>query len=68
MVRSDQRGYAMVDRLLELFQDPELATAAAASLGVIAEEKDGVLSKENSAVIRVRGSALVVHRGSERAR
>ncbi|GAA6018123.1 hypothetical protein JCM8202_000190 [Rhodotorula sphaerocarpa] len=53
VVRSDQRGYAMVDRLLELFQDPELATAAAASLGVIAEEKDGVLSKENSAVIRL---------------
>lgn len=54
IVRSDQRGYAMIERLLALFQDAELAPAAAASLGTIAEEKDGVLSKENAAVIRVR--------------
>lgn len=53
IVRSDQRGYAMIEHLLALFQDAELAPAAAASLGTIAEEKDGVLSKENAAVIRV---------------
>ncbi|TKA55992.1 hypothetical protein B0A53_01695 [Rhodotorula sp. CCFEE 5036] len=53
IVRSDQRGYAMIEHLLALFQDAELAPAAAASLGTIAEEKDGVLSKENAAVIRL---------------
>ncbi|GAA5990089.1 hypothetical protein JCM10908_005818 [Rhodotorula pacifica] len=53
IVRSDQRGYAMVERILDLFHDSELNTAAAASLGVIAEEKDGVLGKENAAVIRL---------------
>ncbi|GAA5883105.1 hypothetical protein JCM3774_002857 [Rhodotorula dairenensis] len=53
IVRSDQRGYVMVEGLLDLFHDPELGSAAAASLGTIAEEKDGVLSKENAAVIRL---------------
>ncbi|GAA5820973.1 hypothetical protein JCM3770_006154 [Rhodotorula araucariae] len=53
ILRSDQRGYAMVDRVLALFHDPALGRAAAASLGVLAEEKDGVLGKENFAVIRL---------------
>ncbi|BGP41533.1 hypothetical protein JCM10450v2_005582 [Rhodotorula kratochvilovae] len=53
IVRSDQRGYAMVERVLALFHDPTLGRAAAASLGVIAEEKGGVLGKENFAVIRL---------------
>lgn len=59
-MRSDQRGYTMVDQLLDLFHDSELGRTAAASLSVIAEDKDRVLSKENFAVIRV--SSLVAHR------
>ncbi|BGP33480.1 hypothetical protein JCM10296v2_005284 [Rhodotorula toruloides] len=53
IVRSDQRGYTMVDQLLDLFHDSELGRAAATSLSVIAEDKDRVLSKENFAVIRL---------------
>lgn len=56
VVRSDQRGYAMVDRLLDLLQDRDVATVASSSLGTIAEEKDGVLSRENASVIRVRAA------------
>ncbi|GAA5985268.1 hypothetical protein JCM10908_002594 [Rhodotorula pacifica] len=48
IVRSDQRGYAMVERVLDPSHDLELYTAAAASLGVTAEGKDGVLGKGNS--------------------
>ncbi|BGP09496.1 hypothetical protein JCM10049v2_005369 [Rhodotorula toruloides] len=53
IVRSDQRGYTMVDQLLDLFHDSELGRTAATSLSVIAEDKDRVLSKENFAVIRL---------------
>ncbi|GEM08663.1 DNA repair/transcription protein [Rhodotorula toruloides] len=53
IVRSDQRGYPMVDQLLDLFHDSELGRTAATSLSAIAEEKDRVLSKENFAVIRL---------------
>lgn len=54
IVRSDERGYAMVDQLLDLFHDSKLGRAAATSLSVIAEDKDRVLSKESFAVIRVK--------------
>ncbi|GAA5964949.1 hypothetical protein JCM21900_001908 [Sporobolomyces salmonicolor] len=53
IVRSEQRGYAMVEKVLELFHDPVLARDAATLLGVLAEEGDRVLSKENFAVIRL---------------
>jgi hypothetical protein len=53
VVRSDERGYALVDKILTLFSDEVLGSDAAAALGVIAEENDRVLSKENFAVIRV---------------
>ncbi|GAA5932916.1 hypothetical protein JCM3775_005263 [Rhodotorula graminis] len=53
IVRSDARGYAMVERVLALFRDETLGRTAAASLGAIAEEKDGVLAKDNFAVIRL---------------
>ncbi|GAA5902120.1 hypothetical protein JCM8208_002481 [Rhodotorula glutinis] len=53
IVRSDARGYAMVERVLALFHDETLGRTAAASLGAIAEEKDGVLGKDNFAVIRL---------------
>ncbi|GAA5841768.1 hypothetical protein JCM9279_003101 [Rhodotorula babjevae] len=53
IVRSDARGYAMVERVLALFHDETLGRTAAASLGAIAEEKDGVLAKDNFAVIRL---------------
>lgn len=53
VVRSDQRGYDMVIKILELFHDAALGRDAATALGVIAEEGDRVLSKENFAVIRV---------------
>ncbi|GJN90351.1 hypothetical protein Rhopal_003362-T1 [Rhodotorula paludigena] len=53
IVRSDQRGYTMVERMLDLFHDAVLGRPAALMLGVIAEEADRVLSKENFAVIRL---------------
>ncbi|GAA6032143.1 hypothetical protein JCM8097_007094 [Rhodosporidiobolus ruineniae] len=53
IVRSDPRGYAFVDLLVELFPDAVLGKHAATGLGVIAEEGDGVLSKEKAAVIRL---------------
>ncbi|GAA5866345.1 hypothetical protein JCM8547_000746 [Rhodosporidiobolus lusitaniae] len=53
IVRSDQRGYAFVEQMLELFTDEKLGRAAATGLGLIAEEGDGVLSKEKGAVIRL---------------
>ncbi|ORY74067.1 ARM repeat-containing protein [Leucosporidium creatinivorum] len=53
VVRSDQRGYDMVVKILELFHDAALGHDAATALGVIAEEGDRVLSKENFAVIRL---------------
>lgn len=51
--RSDQRGYAAVSKLLELFQS-DLGAHAAIALGIIVEDGDRVLIKENGAVIRVR--------------
>lgn len=53
VVRSDERGFSLVERILALFSDAELGPDAAAALGVIAEDNDRVLSKENFAVIRV---------------
>lgn len=53
VVRSDERGYALVEKILGLFSDAELGSSAAAALGVIADDSDRVLSKENFAVIRV---------------
>ncbi|GAA5907475.1 Met18p [Sporobolomyces salmoneus] len=54
IVRSDPRGYKMVESLLGLFSDPELGRDAAKGLGVIAdEEKEKVLTKENFSVIRL---------------
>ena len=53
VVRSDERGYAFVDRILSLFTDSQLGSDAAAALGIIAEDSNRVLSKENFAVVRV---------------
>ncbi|KAI5478911.1 DNA repair/transcription protein [Pseudohyphozyma bogoriensis] len=53
VVRSEQRGYASVERIIGLFHDPVLGREAAKVLGVIAEEGDRVLSKENFAVVRL---------------
>ncbi|KAK4050301.1 hypothetical protein OIV83_003622 [Microbotryomycetes sp. JL201] len=52
VVRSDQRGYDITSRILELFVDEAVARDAAASLGTIADEQDRVLSKANFAVIK----------------
>lgn len=53
VVRSDTRGYQFVDEILALFSDSDLATDAARSLRLIADESDRILSKENFAVIRL---------------
>ncbi|KAM0786372.1 hypothetical protein ACM66B_001840 [Microbotryomycetes sp. NB124-2] len=52
VVRSDQRGYDIVSRILGLFNEGAIAREAAACLGTIADEQDRVLSKENFAVIK----------------
>ncbi|SGZ26113.1 BQ5605_C024g09837 [Microbotryum silenes-dioicae] len=53
VVRSEQRGYDMVSKIVELFDDEVLGNAAAQALGVIADESDQVLSKDNFAVLRL---------------
>ncbi|KAM0750891.1 hypothetical protein T439DRAFT_325940 [Meredithblackwellia eburnea MCA 4105] len=53
VVRSDQRGYDAVEKILQLFHDPVLGREAASTLGVIADEGDRIMSKENFAVIRL---------------
>lgn len=55
VVRSDERGYEMVERVLGLMRGGEgrLAREGAAGLGLVVDERDGVLSKENKAVVRV---------------
>ncbi|SCV70456.1 BQ2448_1850 [Microbotryum intermedium] len=53
IVRSEQRGYDMVLKIVGLFDDEVLGNAAAQALGVIADESDQVLSKENFAVLRL---------------
>ncbi|SCZ87643.1 BZ3500_MvSof-1268-A1-R1_Chr2-2g05109 [Microbotryum saponariae] len=53
IVRSEQRGYDMVSKIVGLFDDEVLGNAAAQALGVIADESDQVLSKDNFAVLRL---------------
>ncbi|GAA6016857.1 hypothetical protein JCM11491_001829 [Sporobolomyces phaffii] len=57
VVRSHERGYKMVDALVELMghADGDLTRHAARELGVIADadDRDRVLSKENFSVIRL---------------
>lgn len=59
VVRSDQRGYDAVGKIVDFFHDPVLGGDAAAALGVVADEGDRVISKENYAVIRVRPASFV---------
>ncbi|KAK4702028.1 DNA repair/transcription protein MET18/MMS19, partial [Phenoliferia sp. Uapishka_3] len=53
VVRSDQRGYEAVGKVVDFLHDPVLGREAAAVLGIIADESDRVISKENFAVIRL---------------
>lgn len=63
VVRSDQRGYDAVGKIVDFFHDPVLGRDAAAALGVVADEGDRVMSKENYAVIRVRPASFVFSDG-----
>lgn len=51
--RSDARGFAYAEQLLELCGDPTFGSAAGRAIGVVTEDKDGLLVKENHAIIRV---------------
>ena len=55
VVRSDQRGFDMVEKVLGLMErgPARLAKEGATNLGLIVDERDGVFSKENKAIIRV---------------
>lgn len=55
VVRSDNRGYDWVKRMLSLFPDDHLGRHAARALGVIGgDDSDELLSKRNHAVVKVR--------------
>lgn len=53
-MRSDSRGYALLDKLLSLFGTPEVGRVAARSLEIVSQDDPEVLSKANFSVIKVR--------------
>lgn len=53
IVRSDNRAYDGVGKLVSLFADEGLSKAAARTMGILSKDNDAVLTKENGAVIRV---------------
>lgn len=53
VVRSDQRGYALLEKLLALFEDKDLGRFAARSLEIVGREDGDVLSKSNFSTIKV---------------
>lgn len=59
MIRSDNRAYVGISRLLAVFEDEEVGRDAARSMVILSRENDGVIAKENSSVIRVRGTSLL---------
>lgn len=58
LLRSDQRAYDGVSRIIALFADPVLGVHAARTMSVLSKESDGVLTKSNHAIIRVRPTLL----------
>ena len=61
IVRSDSRGYALLDKLLSLFEHPQVGRIAARSLEIIGQDDSEVLSKANFSVIKVKSPAGVVN-------
>lgn len=59
MVRSDARGYALLEKLLLLFEDMEVGRFAARSLEVVGREDGDVLSKSSYSNIKVCLSAKI---------
>lgn len=53
IVRSDNRAYDGVAKLVSLFADEGLSKAAARTMAILSKDNDAVLIKENGAVIRV---------------
>ena len=53
IVRSDNRAYDAVGKLVSLFADEGLSKAAARTMAILSKDNDAVLTKENGAVIRV---------------
>lgn len=53
MIRNHESTTRLVERLFDLFEDPEIGWDAARAVGQVASGGDDVLTKRNHAVIRV---------------
>ena len=59
VIRSDNRAYTGISRILALFEDDAMGRDAARSMVILSRESDNVIAKENYSVIRVGENAFI---------